>query len=118
MYKRQPQYDIVLQTLIETTGRDDNYEASYTVKPSVLSIVASQDVIDKIKLALESVDRTTIYVDPIDISDMQPGETRLFERSVLGLPSNIQLLTENNFTVSVQLLTHKTRTIWRRPSRM
>lgn len=99
----KPQYDIVLQTLIETTGRDDNYEASYTVKPSVLSIVASQDVIDKIKLALESVDRTTIYVDPIDISDMQPGETRLFERSVLGLPSNIQLLTENNFTVSVQL---------------
>ena len=69
----------------------------------MLSIVASQDVIDKIKLALESVDRTTIYVDPIDISDMQPGETRLFERSVLGLPSNIQLLTENNFTVSVQL---------------
>ena len=88
---------------LPSTGRDDNYEASYTVKPSVLSIVASQDVIDKIKLALESVDRTTIYVDPIDISDMQPGETRLFERSVLGLPSNIQLLTENNFTVSVQL---------------
>ena len=66
----KPQYDIVLQTLIETTGKDDNYEASYTVKPSVLSIVASQDVIDKIKLALESVDRTTIYVDPIDISDI------------------------------------------------
>lgn len=99
----KPQYDIVLQTLIETTGKDDNYEASYTVKPSVLSIVAAQDVIDRIKLALESVDRTTIYVEPIDISDMQPGETRLFERSVLGLPSNIQLLTENAFTVSVQL---------------
>ncbi len=100
-----PCIDLPLDQYIETVGSlSADYEiGSITVKPAYLSIAAQKSVLDSIP--------DSVYIEPINISNFTEAGVYTQKASLIGLPSDITLLSDNNFIITVEVVDKTTTRI-------
>lgn len=98
-----PYIDIPLDQYINTIGElNEDYEiSSISINPAYLSVAASESTLYSLP--------STISIEPINVSDFVDTGSYIQRVSLLGLPSDVTLLSENNFVITIEV-TDKTIT--------
>ena len=93
-----PYIDLPLDQYINTVGElDDNYEiSSISINPAYLSIAGQLTVLDGIA--------SSVSIEPINVSDLVSAGTYTQKVSLLGLPSDVTLLSDNNFIITIEVV--------------
>lgn len=94
-----PYVDLQLDQYISTIGElDENYEiSSISINPAYLGIAAQQSVLNSI------LNNDSVGFEPINYSNFTTAGTYTQKVELLGLPSDITLLNDNNFIITVEV---------------
>lgn len=92
-----PYLELPLGDYVKTVGELSEYFDinSITISPSILTLAAPESTLDELA--------EKIYIEPINAGSFTEPGTYTFKVSVLGLPSDVTLLTDNNFIITVDV---------------
>ncbi|MBR5949227.1 MAG: hypothetical protein IKZ82_11385 [Clostridia bacterium] len=91
-----PYEDIPVEDFINYAGEiNENYEiTSVSINPQILTVAAPRETLDAIG--------DTIYIEPINVSNLYPS-THQQRVSFMGITSDMKLLSDNSFIVTVDV---------------
>ncbi|MBQ1684891.1 MAG: hypothetical protein II072_05230 [Clostridia bacterium] len=92
-----PYIDIPLDQYITAIGDlNEDYEiSSISINPAFLSVAAPEATLQAIP--------SSVSIEPINVSEFNETGTYIQKVSMLGLPSDVTLLSDNNFIVTIEV---------------